>query len=284
MDLLTTSSEDRVWLYHRIGTECTWDGKWLLYYLNKDIEEAWETAKENSLELYEAGIPAMKCAKLSYDNPRASDKVTKVIVFYCGPSSDEEQMKSIGRKLIHIMRYKSPTTNVIYYKTEGQTYSGTRATGSTVNHKYVLPVESLWPEASDPNEENPARELHQEMFYKTKPGWDHNISGLPSVRLHFSPDNVLEEWRRAKELLMAGSLVEECVAMDCQTMAGSVTKKKMQHRMKFYLDLRVSQREPVEMVNLTRDIYEKMESVEDRRIGLYEYGKRKPTVFFDLCT
>ena len=277
MELATSSSEDQAWLYHRIGSECTWDGKWLLYYLNKDIEEAWERAKENSEELYEAGIPAMKCSKLSYDNPRASSQETKVIVFYCGPSSDEEEMKRIGRKLIHIMRYKSPTTNKIYYKTEGQTASGTRATGSTDNHIYSLPVE-----ASDRNEENPAREFAVKMFYKTKPGWDGKISELPCVRLHFSRANVQEEWRRAKELLMADSLIEECVAVDCQTRATSETEIKLQHRMKFYLDIRVSQWGRDEMVKLTRYIYEKMESVEDRRIGLYEYRKHKPTVFFDI--
>ena len=271
-----TSYEDQYWLYHRIGpeSECKWDGKWLLYYLNKDIEEAWETAKENSDKLYQAGIPAMKCAKLSNDNSQA----TKVIVFYCGPSSDEEQMKRIGRTLIDIMRYKSPTTNKIYYKTEGQTASGTRATGSTVNHIHSLPVESLWPKASNPDEENPAREFAKKTFYKIKPGWDHN--GLPSVRLHFNSANVLEEWRRAKELLMADSLVKECVAVDCQTLAS--VNKNLQHRMKFYLDLRVSQCERDEMVNLTKNIYEKMESVEDKRIGLYEFRKHKPSVFFDI--
>ena len=83
-------------------------------------------AKENFMALNQAGIPAMKCSKPSYTNPRASSQATKIIVFYCGPSSDEERMKSIGRTLIHIMRYKSPIANKIYYKTDDQTRSGHR--------------------------------------------------------------------------------------------------------------------------------------------------------------
>jgi len=281
MDAAISSYEDPAWFYHRVESEEGWDGKWMLFYRNEDIEDAWETAKENFMELRQAGIPAMKCSKLSYTNPRASSQVTQIIVFYCGPSSDEERMKSIGRSLIHIMRYRSPTTNKIYYKTDNQTLSGTRATGSTVNHKYALPVESLWLEASDSDEENPATEFSTAMLYKIKPEWENRISGLPTVRLHFSPDHVLEEWRRAKELLMAGSLGQQCVAVDCQTMA-SVNKNNLRHRMKFYLDIQVSQCEHDQMMNLTRNIYQKMESVEDTRIGLYEFRKQRPTVFFDL--
>ena len=142
-------------------------------------------------------------------------------------------------------------------------------------------MQSLWPEASDPDEENPAEEFYRSVLYKIKPEWENRISGLPAVRLHFSPDHVLEEWRRAKELLMAGSLGQQCVAVDCQTMA-SVNKNKARHRMKFYLDIQVSQCEDDEMINLTRNIYEKMESVEDTRIGLYGFRKKKPTVYFDL--
>ena len=66
-------------------------GKWMLYYRNEDIDEAWEKAKQKFPELQQAGIPVMKCSNRFVENPRASNNATQVIIFYCGPATEEEE-------------------------------------------------------------------------------------------------------------------------------------------------------------------------------------------------
>ena len=256
-------------------------GKWLLYYRNEDIEEAWEMAKSLRNELQEAGIPSMKCSNKKYTNPRASSNESQVIVFFCGPATEDAKMKNIGRKLIKIMNYKGMTKK-IYYKSDWQTAAGTRATGSKDNHLYSLPVESLWGKAgsSEDDGERPASEVERKLFTEMRPDWAYK-RGLPSVRLHFSPDHVNEEWRRAKYLLLSGGLIEQCVSVDCDTMGTERAQKSLLLRMKFYLNIDVSQCQPEKMRDFIKEIYIKMKFVSDEQIGLYEFGKQKPLVTFN---
>jgi len=263
----------------------------MLYYRKEDIDQAWEKAKNKFPQLKLAGIHAMKCSNPFVENPRASSNETQVIIFYCGPATEEERMKNIGRDLIRMMEYRSPTSNKIYYKADYQTHSGTRATGTMVNHLYSLPVECIWSdqhededkdEDEDEDEEKPANEHNIPIFTKAKPEWNYRISGLPSVRLHFRPEHVNEEWRRAKHLLITENLIEKCVAVDCDTMKAERAQKSMLMRMKFYLDIEVSKQEPEQIKKFIRDIYNSMQSVTGETVGLYEFRKRKPTIEIKL--
>jgi len=269
------------WHYYGEGTVEQPSGKWMLYYRNEDIDEAWEKAKQKFPELQQAGIPAMKCSNRFVENPRASNNATQVIIFYCGPATVEESMKSIGRALISLMDYRSPTSNKIHYKADYQTHSGTRATGTKVNHLYSLPVEYMWPGSGDGGED-PANEPSIPLFTKTKPGWDYRISGLPSVRLHIKAEHINGEWRRAKHLLINENLMKECVAVDCDTMATTRVQSSLLMRMKFYLNIDVSKQEPDQMMRFIRDIYNSIQFVTDETVGLYEKGNRKPLISIKL--
>ena len=254
----------------------------MLFYRNEDIDEAWEKAKQKFPDLQQAGIPAMKCSNRFVENPRASNNATQVIIFYCGPATEEESMKSIGRALISLMDYRSPTSHHrhIYYKADYQTQFGTKATGNKVNHLYSLPVEYM--RFYDNGEEEPANEPLIPVFYKTKPGWDNRISGLPSVRLHIKAEHVNGEWHRAKHLLINENLINECVAVDCETMATARVQSSLLMRMKFYLNIDVSKQEPDQMKKFIRDIYNSIQFVTDETVGLYQFRKKKPFISIDF--
>ena len=114
----------------------------MLFFPNSDINNAWKKARE----LYDKGclpgIPLMKCSTAK-TNSRASSDTQKVIIFYAGPSHDEEKMKKIGRKLVESMRYKCPGNNFVYFKTNAQTKNGTVVTGAKQNHLYKIPVNRI---------------------------------------------------------------------------------------------------------------------------------------------
>ena len=110
-------------------------GKWMLYYKKSLIDEAWILAKKLYKENKLNGVISMKCSTL-YDNPRASNSDTNVIILYCNNSYDESNILNIGKKIIKMFKYKEQ--NFIYYKTDIQTFEGTKATGKDKNHKYKL--------------------------------------------------------------------------------------------------------------------------------------------------
>ena len=104
------------WMFHGKATG-NLDGKWMLFFPNSDINNAWKKARE----LYDKGclpgITLMKCSTAKTISGAFSD-TQKVIIFYAGPSHDEEK---IGRKLVESMRYKCPGNNFVYFKTNAQT-------------------------------------------------------------------------------------------------------------------------------------------------------------------
>ena len=257
-------------------------GKWMLFYRNEDIDEAWEKAKNQFPDLQLAGISAMKCSNRFVENPRASNNVTQVIVFYCGPATEEERIKNIGRDLIRIMEYKAPTSNKINYKADSQTFSGTRARGTQVNHLYSLPVESLFAQRNPDDEEEPANEFSTKVFYKTKPEWAYKISRLPTVRLQLSPEHIYHQWRRAKNLLVSDKLINECVAVDCETMATERAQNSLLMTMKFYLNIDVTKEDPDQMKKFIRDICNSMQIITGKTIGLYQSRRHKPFIQIEL--
>lgn len=115
-------------------------GKWMLFYLNKDIDAAWIKAKTLMRKGLLTGIPSMKVST-ARENARASDSNSQVIIFYCGPPEDEAAVVRYGENLVKVMNYRSLNSNpFVYYKSDDQTMAGTRATGQGKNHLYKIRV------------------------------------------------------------------------------------------------------------------------------------------------
>lgn len=114
-------------------------GKWMMFFDHADdFDKKWK----DSCKLYDegklCGIRSMKCST-KYINPRASDHTTGVILFYCGPMTDESKMLEYGKNLLdHIPYYTK--YGFMFYKSDEQTYQGTRATGNRSNSLYRIPV------------------------------------------------------------------------------------------------------------------------------------------------
>jgi Domain of unknown function (DUF1917). len=123
------------------------DGKWMLYYNKTQINEAWENIKKLFRENKLHGIHSMKVST-AYKNPRASEENYGVIICYCGPESNEKLVKGYGKNLIEEMKYKSER-GYVYYKSDEQTWNGTKATGQQKNYKYFLKTEKPIIEANE---------------------------------------------------------------------------------------------------------------------------------------
>jgi hypothetical protein len=136
-ELLPLDVSDSAWLFE-YGNNCIKyvdTGKWMLYYDNSIMNEAWLFAKKLYRENKLDGIMRMKCSTL-YENPRASKLDEGIIILYCSNSSNEETIMNIGKNMLEMFDYKEQ--QYIYYKTDKQTQEGTMATGSRKNHTYTL--------------------------------------------------------------------------------------------------------------------------------------------------
>lgn len=115
-----------------------YEGKWLLFYNKKIIDEIWSFLKHlyDNDELY--GINSMKVST-NMKCVRASKTKDAVIVLYCFGQRDE--VISIGKNLqSKIGTYGS---SCIYYKTNQQTKEGTRGTGLNMNHSIKIENNNL---------------------------------------------------------------------------------------------------------------------------------------------
>lgn len=110
-------------------------GKWMLFFDNESMNEAWILANKlysvNELE----GVISMKCST-KYINPRSNNNETGIVILYCSDSHNEQKIINIGKNILEMFNYKQQKR--IYYKTDLQTHMGTRATGSTNNYTYQL--------------------------------------------------------------------------------------------------------------------------------------------------
>jgi len=130
-------------------------GKWMLFYLNTAIDSAWVRAKRLFREGALTGISCMKVST-GRGNLRASCSSTKVIIFYCGPPHDEENVMKSGHNLLDMMKYRS-SNPYIYYKSDEQTLQGTRSTGQTKNHLYRITIPKIGAESAATNKTNGKR-------------------------------------------------------------------------------------------------------------------------------
>ncbi|XP_055350530.1 uncharacterized protein LOC129597114 [Paramacrobiotus metropolitanus] len=110
------------------------DGKWMFFFPRSAIDDRWNEA----VGLYRAGklagVASMQVSTAS-PSPRAGDQVDHVILFFCGPSHLEDHVKRIGASIATAF---PPGHSEIRYKSNFQTFSGTRATGQRINSLYRL--------------------------------------------------------------------------------------------------------------------------------------------------
>ena len=85
------SVTDEYWLFERdskAGAKYQYDpeltGKWMMFWNKSVLDERWKQAVILYREGKLTGITSMKVST-KRDNPRASDKTSGVIIFYCGP-------------------------------------------------------------------------------------------------------------------------------------------------------------------------------------------------------
>jgi len=142
-----TETDDECWLHHRnsVIEEAEYSkmdememGKWMMCIKKSELDQMWE----NCCNLYDAGklngIIGMKCST-NYKNSRSSDDALGVIIFYCGPSSDEIKMLEYGKNLLKFIPYYNNYGHM-YYKSDIQTLGGTRKTGQTKNWLYKIQI------------------------------------------------------------------------------------------------------------------------------------------------
>jgi hypothetical protein len=113
------------------------DGKWMQFYNISELDTMWDFAKTEYRAGRLEGIASMKVST-SCEQPRASTSSQGVIIFFCGPSDNEEKMMQFGLKLLEAMPLNT-SSRWMSYKSNEQTFAGTRATGQTKNYLYRLP-------------------------------------------------------------------------------------------------------------------------------------------------
>ena len=96
------------------------DGKWMMFFKNKEIKEAWDQA--TAAMKYLKSISHLKLSKY----PK---KDTYVICYYCGPSNDEHKVMKQGYNILKHVKYDKP----LYYKSNKQSEKRGK-----VNHLYKI--------------------------------------------------------------------------------------------------------------------------------------------------
>jgi hypothetical protein len=137
-NLLPLEVDDSPWLYERkneINNQLNDPGKWMLFYTKELLNEKWKLARELYNDNKLTGVVSMKCST-NFKNPRASSENNGIIILYCENSKNEEVILNIGKNILEKFYYEN--SQMIYYKTDLQTYEGTIATGSKQNHTYKL--------------------------------------------------------------------------------------------------------------------------------------------------
>ena len=150
-----TETFDDFWLFHsnpEIEESLVKDidfnkqGKWMLFYDNGNLDEAWSKIKDLYDKRELTGISSMKVSTAA-KNPRATSNSSGVIICYCGPFDNETAQMQYGQNLIDKMDYKYGTQRCnngrppyIYYKPDEMTMTGTAATGQRKNYLYKLKI------------------------------------------------------------------------------------------------------------------------------------------------
>lgn len=139
---------DKPWVYVAPDGNDWWDeieaseydmGKWMLFYKNDILNDKWckvvSLFQQNKLK----GIISMKCST-AYKNHRATSEDEGVIILYALNSPD---VIETGQNILTYLGTDDIESSHIYYKTDFQTFEGTRATGSKRNHTHKIRVRPL---------------------------------------------------------------------------------------------------------------------------------------------
>ena len=118
---LPTKVTETNWIYCNVDdyahTYPDRDGKWMMFFHMSQLDAKWNEA----CQLYRAGkltgIRGMKVSTAK-QNPmpnRLHAHDEGIIIFYCGPSEDEQNVMSYGRNLLNHMHY---ARSHLYYKSD----------------------------------------------------------------------------------------------------------------------------------------------------------------------
>lgn len=117
-------------------------GKWMLLYQNLSMDYMWMMA----CHLYRAGhLPGVRWLKATTNKRslRQSTDDEGVILFHCGPSTDQDLVKSYGRTILENMHHFGQFhRDHMSYKTDEQTALGKLSTGK--NSTYMLTIPQGW--------------------------------------------------------------------------------------------------------------------------------------------
>ena len=119
----------------KLGDHTT--GKWMLFYPKPQMNAKWKCVVEKFREGSLRGVTSMKCSTAK-KNERCNNDADGVMILYVG-CDDESQILEIGQNIIDTLDYRH--AKFMYFKTEYQTWSGTRATGLRKNHSFKLSTE-----------------------------------------------------------------------------------------------------------------------------------------------
>lgn len=116
----------------------------MLFYGYKSIDFMWVKACNLYRDGELVGVSSMKVSTAKL-NPRQSSYTKGVIIFYCGPYSNEDLMKCYGKCILEKMNRFGPfDMDHMSYKTDAQSGLGTRATGNLRNSIYYLTIPEDW--------------------------------------------------------------------------------------------------------------------------------------------
>ena len=110
-------------------------GKWLLFFDKQVMDQQWQKVKKLFRNDEFNGVEYIKCST-NYVSEKTPSNNLGVISFYCSDSSNVNKILTTGNNIINILNYTY--MEYIYYKTDDQTKSGSRTTGSSFNYLYKI--------------------------------------------------------------------------------------------------------------------------------------------------
>ena len=119
------------------------DGHWMMFFEESIIDHKWEQVVKSYRQGKLTGVHAMKVST-ARENFTNSENLFYVIVFYCGPSDNQNEIIEIGKNLLQHVEYAN-IYGYMYY-TDLQTFLTSQASGDMSKCKYKIEVPKGVPE------------------------------------------------------------------------------------------------------------------------------------------
>ena len=253
------------------------NGKWMLYFHNEDIDQAWTKSKQ----LFNKGkLPGVDSMKVQRKDCNSKDFFLKNMIFYCKPADTKEAILSVGRIIIDKMNYRSPMGSIIYKSNEGEIYK------LDTPKKFWKPDVQRRYDDGETDLPTLSNEGHRGLWINKNQNFD--ISGLPCIRFHFKIENVDEIWLKIKDYMKDNLFPQEIEAINCETLCNQRVRKNCHandlcFRMKFVVKID-SDRE-VDMSETIKQISKKLHSLLgdtfiDSRVEFFNFRRQKPQYSF----